>query len=186
MFFVCRTKRWILECEGIQVLLGTAGSQQMFGHPARISVPSEVCRASGEDILIDPTLAGGMLYPVWHWKAWRSPRWSWKVLLWRSSASGTSCCDRDLTHSNLMELPFSINWIYSISYISFLATTFFFFFFFQSTKEAQISLSVALDNEVSKSLLEHPTISEFQQRESSGAKRSRDELIDGCMLWEFQ
>lgn len=128
MSFVCRMKRWVLECEGIQVLLGTAGSQQMFGHPARISVPSEVFRASGEDILIDPTLAGGTLYPVWHWKAWRSPRWSWKVLLWRSSASGTSCCDRDLTYSNLMELPFfnKLNILYIL--ISFLATTGTFFF----------------------------------------------------------
>lgn len=107
--------------EGIRVLPGTERSQQMFGHPARISVPLEVFRTLGGDIPIDPALRGGMLYPVWHWKAWRSPRWSWKVLLWRE-ISGTSYCDRNLTHSNLIELPFSINWIYILT--AFLATTF--------------------------------------------------------------
>lgn len=47
--------------KGLECSFGTAGSQQMwFGHLASIWVPLEVFRS-----LIDPTLAGGMLYPVW-------------------------------------------------------------------------------------------------------------------------
>lgn len=56
-------KRWILECEmyilipekGLEDSLALQEASRCWG----ISVPSEVFRAPGEDILIDPPLMGG-------------------------------------------------------------------------------------------------------------------------------